>query len=108
VLGTLAVRAIGRALGIGNAADPSDPMYPCFNGVKLCPSASDIAAFRAVEEWYVARKPDLLYSARAATRSRNRVGAPNRDGGRRGYPFTRGGSAMSAYILAGRPTMHCC
>jgi hypothetical protein len=66
VLGTLAVRAIGRALGIGNAADPNDPMYPAFNGVKLYPSESDIAAFAAVEEWYVARSP-IFYPPRGFT-----------------------------------------
>jgi hypothetical protein len=66
VLGTLAVRAIGRALGIGNAADPDDPMYPAFNGVKLHPSAADIAAFAAVEEWYVARSP-VFYPPRGFT-----------------------------------------
>lgn len=66
VLGTLALRAIGRALGIGNAADPSDPMYPAFNGIKLFPSAADVAAFAAVEEWYVARSP-IFYPPRGFT-----------------------------------------
>jgi len=66
VLGTYAVRGIGCALGIGHAADPADPMYPSFNGVKLRPSASDVAAFAAVEEWYVAGSP-VFYPPRGYT-----------------------------------------
>jgi hypothetical protein len=66
VLGTYAVRGIGRALGIGHAADPADPMYPAFNGVKLRPSASDVVAFGAVEEWYVAGSP-IFYPPRGYT-----------------------------------------
>lgn len=66
ILGSVALRAIGRALGIGHAADPSDPMYPAFNGVKLRPSRSNVAAFAAVEEWYVARSP-FFYPPRGYT-----------------------------------------
>jgi hypothetical protein len=66
MLATLTVRGIGRALGLENAADPADPMYPAFNGVKLQPSAEDVAALAAVEEWYVARCP-YFYPPRGYT-----------------------------------------
>jgi hypothetical protein len=66
VLGTLALRGIGRALGLGSAADPADPMYPAFNGVKLQPSAADVVAFAAVEEWYLASSP-FFYPPRGYT-----------------------------------------
>jgi hypothetical protein len=57
LLATTALRGLGRALGVGHASDPSDPMYPAFNGVKLHPSRWDVLAFAAVEEWYLVNSP---------------------------------------------------
>ncbi len=57
VVATIAVRCFGHALGLGFAANPEDPMYPAFNGVKLWPSRADIEAFATVEGWYVNQSP---------------------------------------------------
>ena len=49
---TIAIQEIGHSLGLGHSNDPTDAMYGTYNGVKLAPSACDVTAFDAVEEWY--------------------------------------------------------
>lgn len=66
---TTAVRHLGRALGLGFAATPDDPMYPTFNGVKLQPSVADVQAFAAVEDWYVVGSPRFYPPGSGARRS---------------------------------------